>query len=167
MERLTLAARADAGEDVLALCGKVGGFDFYSDRFGPLAGRLHVVLGEGRARSDYQFPGLGRLAFLRDAEEGHMLVGLASLVGKWVRDHLMRRITRYHRAHLPDLPEASGYHDPVSNQFVDATKLLRKRLKVETQCFERTSLTSSAQSQPARPKKKPSAEPRSPRQQEL
>jgi hypothetical protein len=167
MERLTLAARSDAGEDVLALCGKVGGFDFYADRFGPLAGRLHIVLGEGRARSDYQFPGLGRLAFLRDAEEGHMLVGLASLVGKWVRDHLMRRITRYHRAHIPDLPEASGYHDPVSNQFVDATARLRKRLKVEAQCFERTSLTSSGQNQPVRPKKKASAPPRSSRQQEL
>lgn len=143
MERLTLAARADAGEDVLALCGKVGGFDFYADRFGPLGGRLHVVLGESRARSDYQFPGVGRLAFLRDAEEGHMLVGLASLVGKWVRDHMMRRIVRYHRAHVPDLPEASGYHDPVSTQFIEATRLVRKRLKVDGHCFERTSLAAA------------------------
>lgn len=140
MEQLTLTARADAGEDVLALCGKVGGFDFYADRFGPLSGRLHVVLGEGRARSDYHVPGVGRLSFLREAEEGHILVGLASLVGKWVRDHLMRRIVRYHRAHVPDLPEASGYHDPVSTQFIDATKLVRKKLKVEGSCFERTSI---------------------------
>lgn len=170
MERLTLAARADAGEDVLALCGKVGGFDFYGDRFGPLSGRLHVVLGEGRARSDYQFPGVGRLAFLRDAEEGHMLVGLASLVGKWVRDHLMRRITRYHRAHLPELPEASGYHDPVSNEFVAATRLLRKKLKIDNHCFERTSIGAQQAISSARPKKTASA-PRkkqpNPRQQEL
>ena len=158
MERLTLAARGDAGEDVLALCGKVGGFDFYADRFGPLAGRLHVVLAEGRARSDYQFPGLGRLAFLRDAEEGHMLVGLASLVGKWVRDHLMRRIIRFHG---PEQPDASGYHDPVTARFIDATKLVRKRLKIEPHCFERTSIgaqqaTSSALSPRGRPKKSPS-----------
>lgn len=144
MERLTLAARSDAGDDVLALCGKVGGFDFYGNRFGPLAGRLHVVLGEGRARSDYHFPGLGRLAFLRDAEEDHVLVGLASLVGKWVRDHLMRRIVRYHRAHVPDLPEASGYHDPVSTHFVEATKLVRKRLKIDQHCFERLSLSGTS-----------------------
>lgn len=144
MERLTLAARADAGADVHALCGKVGGFDFYGDRFGPLAGRLYMPLVEGRARSDYHFPGVGRLSFLRDAEEGHMLVGLASLVGKWVRDLLMRRIVRYHRAHVPDLPEASGYFDPVSTKFVDATKLVRKKLKVADHCFERSSLSGAS-----------------------
>ena len=143
MERLTLAARADAGEDVYALCGKVGGIDFYGDRFGPLAGRLYTVLVEGRGRSEYQMPGVGRLAFLRDADDTHLIIGLASLVGKWARDHLMRRIVRWHRSRSPeghDLPEASGYHDPVTTRFVSGTALLRKKLRVETSCFERTSL---------------------------
>jgi hypothetical protein len=143
MERLTLAAREVAGADVYALCGKVGGFDFYSDRFGPLAGRLHTVLVEGRARSEYQLPGVGRLAFLRDADESHLIVGLASLVGKWARDHLMRRVVRWHRVRSPDgddLPEASGYHDPVTSRFIDSTALVRKRLRVDADCFERTSL---------------------------
>jgi len=141
MERLALAARADAGADVYALCGKVGGFDFYGDRFGPLGGRLHTVLCEGRARSEYQLPGVGRLAFVRDADDSHLMVGLASLVGKWARDHLMRRIVRWHRTHVPDVPEASGYHDPVSSRFIAATSLVRKQLRVDTRCFERTSLT--------------------------
>jgi hypothetical protein len=140
MERLALAARADVGADVYALCGKVGGFDFYGDRFGPLAGRLHTVLCEGRARSEYQLPGVGRLAFLRDADDTHLIVGLASLVGKWVRDHLMRRVVRYHRSHVPDLPDASGYHDPVSSRFIEATALVRKKLRVDGRCFERTSI---------------------------
>jgi ribonuclease HII len=140
MERLTLAAREDAGADVLALCGKVGGFDFYSDRFGPLAGRLHTVLCEGRARSEYQMPGVGRLSFLRDADESHLLVGLASVVGKWARDHLMRRIVRWHQAHVPDAPDASGYYDPVSTRFIEATSLVRKKLRVDPVCFERTSI---------------------------
>lgn len=140
MERLALAARRDAGADVHAFCGKVGGFDFYTGRFGPLGGHLHTVLCEGRARSEYQFPGVGRLSFLRDADDSHMLVGLASLVGKWVRDHLMRRVVRWHRGHVPDAPEASGYHDPVSNRFVEITALARKKLRVDERCFERTSL---------------------------
>jgi len=140
MERLTLAARDDVGADVYALCGKVGGFDFYGDRFGPLGGRLHTVLCEGRARSEYQLPGVGRLAFVRDADDTHLIVGLASLVGKWVRDHMMRRIVRWHRTHVPDVPEASGYHDPVSSRFIEATALVRKKLRVEAQCFERTSI---------------------------
>jgi hypothetical protein len=140
MERLALTARDDVGADVYALCGKVGGFDFYGERFGPLAGRLHTVLCEGRARSEYQLPGVGRLAFLRDADDTHLLVGLASLVGKWARDHLMRRIVRWHRTHVPDAPEASGYHDAVSSRFVDATALVRKKFRVDPRCFERTSI---------------------------
>ena len=149
MERLALAARSRAGADVYALCGKVGGFDFYAERFGPLGGRLHTVLVEGRARSEYQLPGLGRLTFARDADENHLIVGLASLVGKWVRDHLMRRVVRWHRTRMPgeaalELPDASGYHDPVTTRFVEATALVRKKLRVESDCFERTSLTKAA-----------------------
>lgn len=147
MERLTLAARAELDEDVYALCGKVGGFDFYGERFGPLAGRLRTVLSEGRARSEYQLPGVGRLAFLRDADESHLIVGLASLVGKWARDHLMRRIVRWHRQRASEgeqLPEASGYHDPVTSRFIEATALVRKRMRVEASCFERTSLRQSS-----------------------
>ncbi len=140
MERLALAAREESGNDVYAFCGKVGGFDFYGDRFGPLGGRLYTTLCEGRARSEYQLPGVGRLAFLRDADDTHLIVGLASLVGKWVRDHLMARIVRWHRAHVPDVPEASGYHDPVSTRFIEATSLVRKKLRVEDRCFERTSI---------------------------
>jgi ribonuclease HII len=140
MERLALAAREDAGADIYAFCGKVGGFDFYGDRFGPLGGRLHTVLCEGRARSEYQLPGLGRLAFLRDADDSHLIVGLASLVGKWARDHLMRRVVRWHRLHVPDAPEASGYHDPVSSRFIEATALVRKKLRVDPRCFERSSI---------------------------
>jgi ribonuclease HII len=140
MERLTLAARDSVGADVYALCGKVGGFDFYGERFGPLNGRLHTMLCEGRARSEYAFPGVGRLAFLRDADESHLIVSLASLVGKWVRDHLMHRIVRWHRSHVPDVPEASGYHDPVSARFIKTTALVRKQLRVDERCFERNSI---------------------------
>lgn len=140
MERLALAAREQAGADVYALCGKVGGFDFYADRFGPLGGRLHTVLCEGRARSEYHLPGVGRLAFLRDGDDSHLVIALASLVGKWARDHMMHRIVRWHRSHIPDVPEASGYHDPVSSQFIATTALVRKTLRVDGQCFERTSI---------------------------
>lgn len=140
MERLALRAHEDAGEEIHAFCGKVGGFGFYGPRFGPLAGRLHTVIVEGRAASEYFFPGLGRLAFVRDADASVMLVGLASLVGKWARDHLMRRVVRFHREHDAELPDASGYHDPVTSRFIEATALLRRKLRVEDACFERVSI---------------------------
>ena len=148
MERLTLDARDEAQDEVYALCGKVGGFDFYAGRFGPLAGYLHTVLLESRARSEYQVPGVGRLAFVRDADDTHLIVGLASLVGKWARDHLMRRVVRFHRLHGEppgsknhvELPDASGYHDPVTTQFIRASAMVRKQRRVEPACFERTAL---------------------------
>jgi ribonuclease HII len=137
MERLALDARARAGRDVVATCGKVGGYNTYPPAFGPLSGRLHAVVVEGRARSEYSIPGLGRIAFVRDADDRHMLVSMASLVGKWTRDLLMNRIVRYHREHDPALPDASGYHDPVTARFVEATRLVRRRRALPDDCFER------------------------------
>jgi len=64
-------------------------------------------------------------------------VCMASLVGKWVRDLLMARIVRYHRETNADLPDASGYHDPVTTRFVEATRLSRKRRALPDECFER------------------------------
>jgi hypothetical protein len=137
MERLALAVREEVGIDVDVTCGKVGGYDRYSPAFGPLGGRLHTIVEEGRARSAYAFPALGRIAFVRDADASHRLVSLASLVGKWVRDLLMKRVVGYHRAVDPGLPFASGYHDPVTARFVDASALARKTRRLPDDCFER------------------------------
>jgi ribonuclease HII len=155
MERLALDARERAGQDVLATCGKVGGYDSYPAAFGPMSGRLHAVAVEGRARSEYAVPGLGRIAFVRDADASHLLVSMASLVGKWMRDRLMGRIVRYHREDDPELPDASGYHDPVTARFVKATALSRKRRSLPDDCFERQALppisTRRQASAPSRP----------------
>ena len=137
MERLVLDARDRIGRDVVATCGKVGGFDRYSPAFGPMSGRLHAIVDEGRARSEYRVPGVGTVAFVRDADEGHLLVCMASLVGKWIRDLLMSRIVRYHRTSNADLPDASGYSDPVTRRFIEATQLSRKKTKLPDECFER------------------------------
>lgn len=138
MERLVLKFREAAGQPVVATCGKVGGIGKYEPFFGPLSGRLHTTLEEGRARSCYHFPTLGELRFVRDADASDPLVMLASLVGKYVREVLMRRISRFYAPHLDDpnlVP--SGYHDPVTNRFVDATKQIRKRLRIASDCFQR------------------------------
>jgi ribonuclease HII len=140
MERLVISARAAANENVVAICGKVGGLNRYGDQFGPLSSRLHAVVEEGRARSEYQFPDVGRIAFVRDADASNMLVGMASLVGKWAREVLMARIVRHYQAEIPSLPQASGYHDPVTTRFINATKLIRKKRALPNDCFERRAL---------------------------
>jgi ribonuclease HII len=137
MEHLVLELRKVAGADVTAVCGKVGGMDDYSKFFGPLSFRLHSVLEVGKPRSAYHFPGVGEIRFVRDADGTDSLVMLASIVGKYVRELLMARVATYYRANDAEPESVSGYHDPVTSRFVDATSIVRKQRKVPDQCFER------------------------------
>jgi len=136
MERLVLALRKEAAADIVAVCGKVGGMNEYSRFFGPLGGWLHNVLDEGHARSSYRFPGVGEIAFVRDADASDPLVMLASLVGKYVRELFMTRIARHYPNFDPET-RPSGYHDRVSGSFVKRTALVRKRRQMPDTCFER------------------------------
>jgi ribonuclease HII len=149
MERLVLFARDVFGTEVEAACGKVGGYDRYPGVFGPLGGRLFTTLAEGRAVSEYRVAGVGRVAFVRDADASHMLVSMASLVGKWVRDLLMARVTRFYRAHDPSLPDASGYHDPITSRFIKASALSRKHRGIADTCFERRRLPDERAKRPS------------------
>jgi len=140
MERLVLSLRETAGQDVCAVLGKVGGLRQYEPAFGPLNGRLCTVLEERKERSSYRFPGVGELSFVMDADASDLLVSMASLVGKYLREVLMARIVNHYSQTDSSLPDASGYHDPITAQFIDATKLTRKRQKVPDDCFERRRL---------------------------
>jgi ribonuclease HII len=137
MERLVLALRERAGSDVFAICGKVGGMGDYSRFFGPLSMRLHTVLECGRARSGYYFPGVGEVHFVRDVDSRDQLVMLASMVGKYVRELLMSRVSAFYSNADDESDKPSGYHDPVTARFVRATALARKKKKVPDTCFER------------------------------
>ncbi|MET0591818.1 MAG: hypothetical protein ABW133_03905, partial [Polyangiaceae bacterium] len=150
MERIVIDARARHTGELEAVCGKVGGYARYSSAFGPLAGHLHAIIEEGAKRSAYSFPGLGTIAFVRDADQSNLLVAMASMVGKWVREVMMARIVRHYGLHGDPNEMASGYHDPVTDRFVDATALVRKKRKVPDTCFERT----PADAAPLDPKKK-------------
>jgi ribonuclease HII len=137
MESLILRARVEAGAEIEAVCGKVGGIAEYSKFFGPLSGRLHAILGEGRARSGYRFPGLGEVHFVRDADAADPLVSLASLVGKYVRELFMSRIGAHYADDESIERRPSGYHDPVTAGFVLRSESLRRKRKIPDHCFER------------------------------
>ncbi len=132
MERLVLSLGEHAGSDVSAVCGKVGGMADYSRFFGPLAGWLHAEVEKRPACSRYRFPGLGEIAFVRDADARDPLVMLASLIGKYVRELLMARVARFYGDARP-----SGYSDPVTARFVEASALARQQRRVPDVCFER------------------------------
>ena len=71
--------RAKSAGELQVTCGKVGGIDRYSPHFGPFAEKLYSPLLESRDRSEYAVAGVGRVAFVKDADESSMLVGLAEV----------------------------------------------------------------------------------------
>ena len=137
MESLLLDVRAATGRDLQATCGKVGGMSDYDRFFGPLSGRLHTVLDQTRRLSSYYFPGLGRIDFVQDADAKNLLVMLASLVGKYVRELLMARVSRFYAASADGATLVSGYHDERTDAWVAATARRRRSLSVVDDCFER------------------------------
>ena len=138
MERLVLTHHEAAGDDVHAICGKVGAMANYEKFFGPLGDRLRVELARSKKRSAYRFHGLGEVHFVMDADARHPLVMLASVVGKYLRELLMSRVSRWY-TDGGDAPSPSGYHDPVTKRFIRTTSLLRKKRKVPKTCFIRES----------------------------
>ena len=137
MEALLIAAREFANEDVVASCGKIGGLMRYRNKFGLLSDYWCDVITEQASESAYLLVGLGKVRFVRDAEERDPLVALASLVGKWVREVFMDHIVTFYRNGTPALPNASGYHDCVTDKFVHQSKVLRERLGIPDDCFLR------------------------------
>ncbi len=146
MERLALALHAASPVPVPldAVCGKVGGMGYYSDYFGPLSSRLHAIEAEGHNASAYRFPGLGRVTFLVDADATDPFVGLASLVGKYLRELMMGRVVHYlrHAATPETLPSgelatASGYRDPHTKRLILASAPIRAHRGVPDRCFQR------------------------------
>jgi ribonuclease HII len=142
MERLVLELRQRSGRDILAVCGKVGGMTDYDRFFGPLSGHLRTPLVVSRKKSGYYFPGIGEIYFVQDADARDPLVMLASLVGKYVRELLMARISRFHAASTEG-ERVSGYHDPRTATWVKATSARRRSLRIVDDCFERARDTAS------------------------
>jgi ribonuclease HII len=137
MESLLLALREQADGEIDAVCGKVGALDKYLPRLGALSGIPATIEEEGKAASRYRFAGLGSVAFVRDADSSDLLVALASLVGKYLREVLMSKIAAYYLRQDPSLPRPSGYRDPVTARFVEGSASLRRLALVPDRCFLR------------------------------
>jgi hypothetical protein len=137
MEGLLLGLREQSPGDLLATCGKVGAMAEYDRFFGPLSGRLHATLQVSRQRSAYYFPGLGEVHFVQDADARDVLVMLASLVGKYMRELLMGRIARFYDGVDSQALGVSGYHDERTAGWVEASAPRRRVLRILDDCFER------------------------------
>ena len=74
---------------------------------------------------------------MQDADASDLLVMLASLVGKYVRELLMGRIAHFYVGSDPDVDSVSGYHDQRTDSWVEATTPRRRLLRIVDDCFER------------------------------
>ncbi|MCA9602714.1 MAG: hypothetical protein KC417_11845 [Myxococcales bacterium] len=137
-ERLILDAHRATGTRIEALCGMVGGMRNYGAYFQHLRAEDITVQAEERKFALYSVRGLGRVRFEVDADALHTPVALASMVGKYLRELWMERQNRFYASQDPSLPMPSGYHDPVTARFVEASAPLRRRLHIADTCFERT-----------------------------
>jgi ribonuclease HII len=138
-ERLLLDVKGATGRELRAVCGMVGGIRRYPPRFALLDAARTTTIEEDRTSAAYYVEDLGDVSFEVDADASSLPVALASMVGKYVRELAMARQNAFYRAHDPELPEVSGYHDAVTGRFVEASRLLRTRLAIVDDCFERTS----------------------------
>lgn len=139
MERLVLDAREAVRGDVYAVCGMVGGIRNYPEKMRHFA-RDKI---QARRATDgtlaYDVDGVGQVRFEIDADQNHLPVAFASMIGKYVRELWMLRHNRFYQASDPALRDVSGYHDPVTRGFITASLGLRKKLGVEDACFLRDS----------------------------
>ncbi|MGB0680756.1 MAG: hypothetical protein ACPGUV_13975 [Polyangiales bacterium] len=137
-ERLIVAAKPHCPDGALQVeCGMVSGIRDYPKYLRTLQGCTLDAAASSSARRVYHWPGGARIAFSVHAEAGELAVALASMVGKYVRELSMHRITAFYRGHDPSLAAVSGYHDPNTRRFVAASAPLRRRLHIPDSCFVR------------------------------
>lgn len=136
-EDLISSVHARYGSPLLVVCGMVGGIRDYASRFGRYEPHRVQALPSRSGERRYALDGVGEVRFEVDADARHLPVALASIVGKYVREVCMRRIGEFYRRRDPELKLASGYHDPVTTRFIEATEPSRRRLGIAPDCFRR------------------------------
>lgn len=88
--------------------GKQGGRRFYLQGIRKFISPEVAVIEETAGRSAYRIPG-GVIEFLRDAEDRHELVALASMIGKYARECAMRLFNDFWALERPGLRRTAGY----------------------------------------------------------
>ncbi len=136
-EHVLLRLRGRAGDDVMADCGMVGGIRDYPKFVQRWSAQDMVLLRAKKGVRHYRVPEVGQVHFEVGADNRHVLVSLASMVGKYVRELWMLRQNRFYQAQDRYLASVSGYHDPKTRSFVGATGALRQKLGVDERCFTR------------------------------
>jgi len=107
------------------------------EAYGPLLLRAFEdrrlrVLEEGPEYSAYQLTGgrgCWRVSFSQGGESRHLLVALASLISKYIRELLMECFNTYWSSHVPELKPTAGYYQD-GLRFLKDIESHRRRLGI-------------------------------------
>ena len=138
MEELIVVAHERTEQPMGIVCGKVGGMHDYTRHFDRLRQSNPQIVNESKEVSLYRLADIGEVKFLRDADAMDPLVMLASLVGKYLRELFVSRIGDHFSELITNIKKPSGYHDPVTMEFVEATAKWRRKSAFPHSCFQRT-----------------------------
>jgi len=131
------ALRKRVEQDVLFICGKIGSTKRYADWFsfmGIDAGIIH----ESTSESAYAAAGLGEFRFIRDADDAHFCVALASMAGKYLRELAMLRLNGRMKKWIDsDCAWISGYANARTRDMIEKTANARRSLGLPDECFIR------------------------------
>jgi len=131
------AIRKRVEEDVLFICGKIGSTKRYADWFS-FMGMDAAIICESRQMSAYAAAGLGEFRFIRDADDAHFCVALASMAGKYLRELAMHRLNGRLRQWMnSDCAWISGYANARTRDMIEKTANARRSLGLPDECFIR------------------------------
>ena len=100
--------RKERPEPIRFVVGKQGGRRFYAKGLRALVAPEVEIREESRGRSAYALPG-ATVEFLRDAEDRHELVALASMIGKYLRERAMGLFNAWWASRVERLRPTAGY----------------------------------------------------------
>lgn len=131
----SLASEYDG--EVLGLLGKVGSTKKYGPWLQDANLGLWMTESETREQSTYRIAPNRTISFIRDGDQSHLPIAVASMIGKYARELAMRDINTLLRTE--GTRAASGYHNRVTAAFVESTKKKRAEIGLEDCCFLRNS----------------------------
>ncbi len=127
----------DFAGDVLCLCGKVGSTKRYGRWLDRQGLGKHSIEEESREISSYKVDEIGHISFIKDADDLHLPVAVASMIGKYIRELHMFEVNGLLAE--PGMRPASGYRDRVTADFVEKTITRRIEIGLQDECFRRNS----------------------------
>jgi hypothetical protein len=136
LELILKFAKEYPDRPLLALCGKVGGTKRYLPWFYDLGYENLQIIKEDSEQSSYKLGKLIEISFIKNGDDSHLPISVASMIGKYLRELAMEQLNDKLG---PVTRKTSGYHNKVTVQFIKETQVTRRRIGLDEKCFIRNS----------------------------